>query len=232
MLLAEVEIRHSRPVAPTRRVALGLTVLPCDPGPGWGAVLLAGLVAVSLAGIEPDDLEDFYDLIDDLEAGRRISQPRLRHRFQKDTVGLDRSRHSLIGLGERVYFDLDDHGLRTVNLLGAVYAAGSLAPEVRPQVFRSIRKAVMWDRPLGDGFVAHMLESDASFCRWRELPTDTRWAMKVLGIAIHATPSRDEIQARFRELIRLAHPDFGGSADSAGARMVELTQARKILLAH
>ena len=230
VLLAELEIRHSRPVAPTRRVALGLAVLPCDPGPGWGAVLLAGLVAVSLHGIDPDDLDDLYDLIDDLEAGRRISQPRLRHRFQKDTVGLDRSRHSLIGLGERVYFEFDDHGLPTVNLLGAVYAAGSLDPKIRPPVFRSIRKAVLWEKPLGDEFVVHLLENDAAFSRWRELPTDTRWAMKVMGFAIDTTPARDEIQARFRELIRVAHPDFGGSVDGAGHRMVELTQARKILL--
>ena len=230
MLLAELEIRHSRPVAPTRRVALGLTVLPCDPGPGWGGVLLAGLVSVSVNGLDPEDLDDLYDLIDDLEAGRRIAQPRLRHRFQKDVVGLDRSRHSLIGEGERVYFEFDSHGLPAVNLLGAVYAAGGLDAKIRPPVFRSIRKGVMWDRPLGDMFVAHVLENDEAFSRWRALPTDTRWALKVFGFAINEAPSRDDVQVRFRELIRLAHPDHGGSVDGAGTRMVELTQARKILL--
>ena len=231
MLLAELEIRHSRPIAPTRRVALGLVVLPCDPGPGWGGVLLAGLVAASVKGLDPEDLEDLYDLIDDLEAGRRIAQPRLRHRFQKDVVGLDRSRHSLIGEGERIYFEFDSHGLPVVNLLGATYAAGLLDAKIRPVVFRSIRKGVMWDRPLGDAFVAHVLENDAAFSRWRALPTDTRWALKMLGFAIEETPSRDDVQGRFRELIRLAHPDHGGSIDGAGPRMVELTQARKILLA-
>ena len=37
MLLAELEIRHSRAVVPTRRVALGLHWLPVDPPPGPGA---------------------------------------------------------------------------------------------------------------------------------------------------------------------------------------------------
>ena len=121
MLLAEVEIRHSRPVAPTRRVALGLLLLPTDPLPGWGPVLIGGLLAANVAALDADELSDLYDLIDDLEAGNRISQPKLRHRFQKDTVGLDRSRHSLIGEGEHVWFDLDDHALPEVNILGALY---------------------------------------------------------------------------------------------------------------
>ena len=45
MLLAELEIFHSRTNAPTRRVALGYTYLPIQKGSGNGAVLLAGIVA-------------------------------------------------------------------------------------------------------------------------------------------------------------------------------------------
>ena len=40
MLLAELEVWHSRPVTPTRRVALGHLVLPVDPTPGFGGLLL------------------------------------------------------------------------------------------------------------------------------------------------------------------------------------------------
>ena len=39
MLLAELEIRHTRANLPTRRVALGLRWLPVDPAPGFGGVL-------------------------------------------------------------------------------------------------------------------------------------------------------------------------------------------------
>ena len=42
MLLAELEVRHSRAVAPTRRVALGRHWLPTDPAPGYGGILLGG----------------------------------------------------------------------------------------------------------------------------------------------------------------------------------------------
>src|SRR6202023_715892 len=44
VLLAELEVRHSRPIAPTRRLALGSLYLPTDPLPGFGGLLLAGLV--------------------------------------------------------------------------------------------------------------------------------------------------------------------------------------------
>jgi hypothetical protein len=230
MLLAELEIRHSRPVAPTRRVALGRRLLPVDPAPGWGGVLLGGLVAVHAADLDVDDTDLLFDLIDDLEAGRRIAQPRLRHRLQVDTVGLDRSRHSLFGEGDRVYFDFDGHARPAVHVLGAAYAAATLPVVARPLVFRAIRKAVAWDAPLGPDFVAYLLGGDAPFSRWRALPVDERWACLVLGFGVGDEPSSEDVQARFRELIRQVHPDLGGDVAGAGQRVVELTHARRILL--
>src|SRR6058998_3345203 len=109
MLLAELEIRHSRAIAPTRRIALGELWLPADPSPGFGGILLAGIVGASVSLLD-DDLRDELDiLIDDLERGRRIPQPRLRHRFQVDTHGLDRSHHRLVGEGEDLELDYDGH---------------------------------------------------------------------------------------------------------------------------
>lgn len=230
MLLAELEIRHSRPVAPTRRVALGFRMLPTDPAPGWGAVLLCGLIVASMPSLEVDDLVPIYDLIDDLESGRQMPQPQLRHRFQKDTVGLDSSRYSLIGEGEHVWFDFEDHARPEVNVLGALYAAGELDVLERPPVFRALRKAVVWERPLGDDFVAHVLGDDAVFSRWRALPNDTRWALRLLGFGPEDGPDRNEVNARFRDLVREAHPDSGGDESEAARRITELTQARRILL--
>ena len=48
MLLAELEVFHSRPIAPTRRVAIGVAVLPTAPPPGFGGLLLSGIVATFL----------------------------------------------------------------------------------------------------------------------------------------------------------------------------------------
>lgn len=231
MLLAELEIRHSRPVAPTRRVALGFHLLPEDEVPGWSGVLLGGLVAAYAPFLDSDDIVPLYDLIDDVEAGDRVAQPRLRHRFQRDTVGLDRTLHSLVGDGENIWFDFDDRARPEVNVLAAVYAAGLLSEKTRPTVFRSLRKAVVWERPLGAEFVAHVLGDDSSFNRWRSLPTDKRWALRLLGFSPGEEPDNNEINANFRERIWSAHPDHGGDETAAGRRISELTRARQVLFA-
>jgi hypothetical protein len=51
VLLAELEVWHSRPFTPTRRVALGHLVLPADPPPGFGGLLLGTVVAAHLGGV-------------------------------------------------------------------------------------------------------------------------------------------------------------------------------------
>ena len=54
MLLAELEVWHTRPAVPTRRIALGHMVLPVDPAPGFGGLLLGSIIAAHLAGINDD----------------------------------------------------------------------------------------------------------------------------------------------------------------------------------
>ena len=71
MLLAELEIRHSRAAVPTRRVALGQRWLPAEPPPGPGGILLGGLVAAHVDAIDDDLLVELLGLIDDLESDRR-----------------------------------------------------------------------------------------------------------------------------------------------------------------
>jgi hypothetical protein len=231
MLLAELEIRHSRAVAPTRRVALGLHWLPTDPPPGFGGVLLGGIVAGHLDTIDDDMLVSLLRLIDDLEAGRRIAQPRLRHRFQDDVVGLDRSRHKLIGHGEEVTFELDHHGAPIPQILGAVYAAARIHSSTRAAVFDTVRRAMRWDGPVGPALVSWLTDpTRAAPASWRRFPTDTRWALQVLGFGADSEPEPDDVRRRFRSLIREIHPDHGAETDGAGQRIVELTQARRILL--
>jgi hypothetical protein len=231
MLLAELEVRHSRAVAPTRRVALGLHWLPTDPPPGFGGVLLGGIVAAHLDAIDDDMLVALLRLIDDLEAGRRIAQPRLRHRFQTDVVGLDRSRHKLVGRGEQVTFEIDDHGAPVPQVLGAVYAASRIHSSTRAVVFDTVRRAMRWDGRIGPELVSWLTDPTyAGPASWRRFPTDARWALQVLGFGPDSEPEPEEVRRRFRFLIREVHPDHGAEIDGAGQRVVELTQARRILL--
>jgi len=226
VLLAEIEVRHSRPIAPTRRVALGSLYLPCEPAPGPGGLLLAGVVG-SFAEELSDELRDGIDvLLDDVERGRRIAQPRVRYRFQLDTHGLDRSRHRLVGEGEMLHLEIDDHANGLPQILAAIYAAGRLARPARGDVFRLIRRASRWQGGVGDELLRFLR-------RGRDTAAGTGsefWALQVLAFPAGVEPSRSEINQRFRDLVRDAHPDHGGRVDEAGQRILDLTEAKRVLL--
>lgn len=232
MLLAELEVRHSRAVAPTRRVAVGRHWLPTDPAPGFGGVLLAGVVAAHVDAVPGDLWAELVRLVDDLEEGRRVSQPRLRHRFQVDVIGLDRSRHRLVGRDlDGARFEIDDHARPIPQLLGALYAARGLHPTVRPAVFNGIRRALTWDGALDRSFIGDLVSGDGLRSAWLRFPTDERWARRILGFEAEREPTRNEVQTRFRRLLREAHPDHGGEHTGAAERILELSEARRILLA-
>lgn len=230
MILAELEVFHSRPIAPTRRVALGHLHLPVTPAPGFGGILLAGVVAAHMEDLDPDLFDDLHRLTLQLQEGHRIPQPRLRYRFQQDRVGLTRSMHRLVGEGEDLELEFDDKGTAAQHILAAVYAAGQLPLAARGRVMDAIRKGMRWAGPLDRQFVSHLAGLD----RGRDWSTaafrdPVRWAMGVLELG--EPPSRSTIQRQFRELLRVAHPDHGGASDAAAQRIADLTEARRILLA-
>jgi hypothetical protein len=231
VLLAELEIRHSRAVAPTRRVALGDLWLPTDPQPGFGGILLAGIVAASVPRLGDDLLDELDSLINALDRGARIAQPRLRHRFQTDVVGLDRSHHRLLGQGEEMLLELDDHGAVLPQVLGAVYAAGKLSYRARPNVFRLLRRATRWHGDNDERLIAYLTGDEAAYRPWRTAAHDEDWARKVLGFTVKDEPTRGDIQKTFRRLVRTAHPDHGGASEKAGQLITDLSQAKRILLA-
>ena len=231
MLLAELEIRHSRAIAPTRRVALGELWLPTEPAPGFGGILLAGIVGGNVNRLEDDERDELDALVDDLERGVRIAQPRLRHRFQTDVVGLDRSHHRLVGVGETMALELDDHGAVLPQILGAAYAASKLSYRVRGSVFKLLRRATRWHADNDERLIGYLTGDEASYRPWRIAGHDESWALKVLGFKPDADPTRSAVLAMFRQLVFHAHPDHGGATERAGQRITELTQAKRILLA-
>ena len=232
MLLAELEIFHSRPIAPTRRVALGRRLLPVDPAPGFGGILLGGIVVAHLEGLDPDLLGELGRLITDLEAGRRIPQPRLRHRFQADRHGLARSRHRLVGRGDGIDFEFGEGGAPASQILGAVYAAGRSDPLVRPDIMDALRRAVRWRGPVGPALIAHLTGTRVQgSLSAAALAHPERWALMMLGFDADGVPVRADIQRRFRSLVREAHPDHGAADEGAAQRIADLSEARDILLA-
>lgn len=230
MILAELEVWHSRPVAPTRRVSLGRDDLPVDPAPGFGGLLLAGIVAVNSYALDADDLVELELLIDDVELGYRIPQPRLRHRLQVDKIGLQKSTHRLVGDGESLSFRFADTAPPAPQILAAVYRTGRFDPEERRAVFRLIRSAVKWNGPDQADLLAYLSGRGRSSAYASSMQMDpVAWAMETMGFD-RGLPTRREVQRRFRELVRSVHPDVGGEQADAAARIGALSEARHILL--
>lgn len=229
MLLAELQIWHTRPLSPTRRLALGHLMLPTDPAPGLGGVLLAAVVAAYLPGV-PDELRpDIARLIDQVTDGQRVVQPRLQYRYQVDRHGLATSVHQLTGDAEHVEFDLHSMGKPLAQVLGAVYALERLDGGVRRTIAPVLHRAMRWSGPIGPSFVA-----DITGVSRGELVghSDPRaWALHQLGFPADTVKvTKKDVMSRYRALLRRAHPDHGGRQADAGAVIERLGEARRILL--
>ena len=232
MIVAELEVHHSRPIAPTRRVALGQRNLPTNPAPGAGGVLLAGILANSAPGIEPELREDLMNVMALLESGQRVVQPRVRHRYQVDRVGLLRSTHQLRSVDGNLEFVFDDDLGRPVQqALGALYAAGSLPTEARPAVFDALRSALVWGRDVDASFISALMGGGlailAELSAWND---PVAWALELLEIE-ESQPSARSVNRRYRSLLRAAHPDHGAQSEQAADKIAQLGEARRILLA-
>lgn len=231
MSLASVEAYLSRPIAPTRRIALGALHLPLDPGPSYGGVLLGGIMSRFARELDADVDEQLAVLLDKLEAGTRIPQPQLRHRLQIDRVGLMKCRYSLDVDGERFRFRFDSRvGSPTQHVLAAAYAAATLQGEARTAAFSAMRKGLGWIGPIDDRFVRFLADRRSSGATAGSDPVG--WALTVL--AVEGALSGDELHravaTSFRQRLIEAHPDHGGDPAEAADRIADLREARRILL--
>ena len=249
MLLAELTVRHTRRHMPTRRVALGDRVLPTG-HPGYGSILLACIAATTVEGLGDEQAEAFLPFLREARNGLAVPRRALRFRLQVDVEGLAYSRHRLLGVGDGLVAELDVHAHHPVpQLLGSVMAAAGLAPYPRQLALRAIESAVERPGVLPEGitprWVTHVQQATGDFGSgragaapgrgratdvWWGVPAERRWAMEVFGFDPDASLEREEVLRRFRRLIRLAHPDHGASHGGAAERIVELGEARRVLL--
>jgi hypothetical protein len=228
MLLAELEVFHTRPAVPTRRVALGHLVLPVEPAPGFGGLLLGAVVANHMSGVDPDLRGDVARLIVEIERGVRVVQPRLRHRLQVDRHGLSHSRHRMIGVDDDIEFDFGTTGSDLAQVLGAVYALERLEESSRLVIAPVLLKAIRWRGPIGPALIAFLAGSQSSTLA--ALADPRAWALEMLGFPSDtAQPSNREVTKRYRLRMRDVHPDHGGAAVDASKAILDLNEARRIL---
>ena len=213
--------------------------------------LLAAVFATNLPAVDDDERELLARLVDDARGGLSIPRIALRHRLQRDVHGLDRSRHRLVGEDGKLVLELDAHGGQVPQVLGAVLGAAWLPSAGRTVAIDALRRVAngrwgglapdvelrfvapdMWD------YLRPPLAAEGSWSpggppdeeAWRGVAADQRWAMEVLGLRSTMDVDRDDVNRRFRRMLRDAHPDSGGAAGAAAARIAELTEARTILL--
>ncbi len=230
MILAEFDVFHSRPVAPTRRVAITGGQLPVDPAPGFGGLLLAGIVAMHAEKLDADTRDDLDSLMTKVQAGARIPQPQLRHRLQVDRVGLSKSSHRLHGDGETLRFDFATDAPPAPQVLAAVYRAGQFDDKTRRTVITLLRSAAGWVGGSSDDLALWLTGHDQAGAYSMAHADPLAWALDVFGLQLD-TVSKREVQRRFRRLLRAAHPDHGGHSHDAADAIGRITEARRILLA-
>jgi hypothetical protein len=234
MLLAEAEAYYSRPIAPTRRVALGRLLLPADPAPGYAGVLLGAIGARFGGQLDSEWHESALVLMTQIERGMRIVQPRMRHRLQTDRVGLRPCSHRLLSSDGGLDFDFDDDkGTPAQHALCAIYAAGTVAWSARSAVMDAVRKGFRWRGEIGPTLVAHLTGRTSAFeLSSAAIGDPVSWALGVLDLRDGTADAIDakQVQRAFRNRLRDAHPDHGGTDEGAAQRIAELTEARRILL--
>jgi len=252
MILAELNVRHTRRHMPTRRVALDASYLPVH-GAAHGAALLAAVVAEYVTGLDEEQAELLPRFLHAARHGLSVPRIALRYRLQTDVHGLDRSRHRLVDERGHLVVELDVHGRSAPQVIGAVMAAAAMGATSRRRVLQAIEAAIgrpgvipepFCVRRLLDGIpgappplavagVGAVPVADVIDLRWKGVPAEERWAMEVLGLAPDARDGpldAHEVQRRFRRLLRAAHPDHGGERAGAAERIAELSEARELLL--
>ena len=253
MILAELNIRHTRRHMPTRRVALDASYLPMN-GAAYGAALLAAVVAENIDGLDDEQEELLPRLLFVARDGLTVPRIGLRYRLQTDVHGLDLSRHRILEEGGQLIVELDVHGAAAPQVIGAVMAAAAMGSTTRRKALRAIDAAVAQPGVIPEPFFVrrllhgvpserpplaasgpvgptHGVTPTPDAARWAGIPSERRWAMEVLGLGADMKLDRTDVQKRFRRLLRTAHPDHGGESVGAAERIAELTEARELLLA-
>ncbi len=260
MIHAELDVRHTRTHMPTRRVALARMWLPTG-GSADGLVLVDAVVRTFLPLLDEEQRDAFAPVLAQVRAGTlEVPSISMRYRLQDDLHGLDRSRHRIVeeeapgwemlAPDERPrhrVIELDTHAAPVPQLLGVVLAARALPPTARQLVLRAVDEVVRdaYVAPAGyrTRFLADGVPREAPWApgsvyappsevgTWAGVGMEQRWAMEVFGMAAGSSVTRDEVQRRFRRLLRLAHPDQGAESRGAAERISELAEAREILLA-
>ena len=229
MIVAQVSGYVSRPVAPTRRIALGTSTLPTDGPEQFGAVLIGGIAAEFGPTLDADGRAELDRLIDAITHARRVVQPAMRHRLQVDRVGLAPVTYRLVrsNRGLRLAYR---QGRSTPQqaLLLALYACGEMAYEDRSIALALFRRGLAHTSGVSSHFLLSLRGAGGGYSSGGY--GGRQWAMRMLGLSSDLRGTRDEVQSAYRRRLVEVHPDHGGDSADAPERIAAIGEARRILL--
>jgi hypothetical protein len=110
------------------------------------------------------------------------------------------------------------------HVLAVVYSAAELGDNCE-RALRTISAALQWRGPVDASFLDAIDGHDGV------VGDSIAWAQSVFGFEAESEFDEREVRRRFRELVAMAHPDVGGCSDVAAGRIIELTEARRLLVA-
>jgi len=134
----------------------------------------------------------------------------------------------LMGEDDAAEFVFGTNGNPLQQVLGAVYALERLEPATRRALGPVLVRSMSWRGPIGASFISYLVGNATNSVS--ALADPRAWALEVLGFpAGTIKPSKREITQRFRDKLRLVHPDHGGAQDRASREIADLAEARRVL---
>lgn len=179
MVLAELNAFVSRPIAPTRRIALGDVHLDCTHPPDTGGVLLAAIIAEYSRRLDDDTHAGLVELMERITTDERVPQPMMRHRFQTDRVGLQHITYRLDSRGNELHIRFPpEDATPAQHVLVAVYAAATIDRAERLDVISFMERALSYSGSSHDDLIRFL--SGGRGGEYLALGDPVRWALGVL----------------------------------------------------
>lgn len=212
MVLAELNAFVSRPIAPTRRIALGDIDLGASTARGAAGVLLGAIIGRYSPQLDDETRADLVDLMVHVAADHHVPQPMMRHRFQTDRVGLQHITYRLTSKDDRpgLVFPTEE-ATPTQHVLVAVYAAATIDPARRMDVMSVMERALSYTGSVDDDLLRFL--GGSRHTSGFALSDPIVWALETLALDLRSLTSgsggRHGGRRANRATVAIADPEAG-----------------------
>ena len=94
-----------------------------------------------------------------------------------------------------------------------------------------LHRGLRWNGPAGPALIAHLAGSAGRGGSLSAFIDPVAWALEVLGFPADTVgPDKRDVLGQYRSRLMEVHPDHGGDEIAASKAIVDLAEARRILL--